>query len=72
MLTIPKPMLNALNLSMSAKVNLSIKAGKLTIDPVPNHRHGLDQLLAEWKPVVGRLPKNRDWTSGRPVGRELV
>ncbi len=71
MLAIPKPMLEALDLRPDTTVGLSIKSGKLVIDP-KRRRYSLDELLAEHKRIKGRLPADPAWVSGRAVGRELV
>ena len=72
MLAIPKPMLEALDLAPDAAVGLSIKSGRLVIDPKKRRRYSLDELLAQCKPSAKRSRKDREWTSGRPIGRELI
>jgi mRNA interferase ChpB len=41
MLAIPKPLLDALHLAPDASVDLSIKAGRLVVDPKTRRRHSL-------------------------------
>ena len=72
MLAIPKAMLDALDLSADASVGLSIKAGRLVIDPKKRRRYSLDELLAQCKPSVRRSREDRRWLDGPPVGRELI
>lgn len=72
MLAIPKPMLEALDLAADASVGLSIKSGRLVVDPKMRRRYSLDELLAQCKPATGRSRRERDWVAGRPVGRELI
>lgn len=72
MLAIPKPMLDALDLTANAPVGLSIKAGRLVVDPKRRRRYSLDELLAQCKPSARRSRKDRDWLLGPPVGRELI
>ncbi len=72
MLAIPKPMLDALDLSPDAAVGLSIKAGRLVVEPKMRRRHSLDELLAQCKPSAKRSREDRAWTAGRPAGRELI
>jgi antitoxin ChpS len=72
MVAIPKPMLDALDLAADASVGLSIKAGKLVIDPKRRRRYTLDELLAQCKPSARRSRQDRDWTTGLPAGRELI
>jgi antitoxin ChpS len=72
MLAIPKAMLEALDLAPEASVGLSIKAGRLVVDPKRRRRYSLDELLAQCKPSARRSREDRDWLTGGPVGRELV
>jgi antitoxin ChpS len=72
MLAIPKPMLEALDLGPDASVGLSIKAGRLVVDPKKRRRYSLDELLAQCKPSARRSRVDRDWTGGRAAGRELI
>jgi antitoxin ChpS len=72
MLAIPKPMLDALDLAPDAAVGLSIKSGRLVVDPKKRRRYSLDELLAQCKPATKRSREDRKWTAGRPVGRELI
>lgn len=72
MLAIPKAMLDALDLAPDAPVGLSIKAGRLVVDPKNRRRYSLAQLLAQCRPAARRSRENRDWQSSVPVGRELI
>jgi antitoxin ChpS len=72
MLAIPKPILEALELGPDASVALSIKSGRMLVDPKRRRRYSLDELLAQCKPVAKRSRKDREWVSGRAVGRELI
>ena len=72
MLAIPKPMLDALDLAPNASVDLSIKAGRLVVDPQKRRRYSLDELLAQCKPAARRSRKDRDWLNNPPAGRELI
>jgi antitoxin ChpS len=73
MLAIPRAMLDALDLAPDTAVGLSIKSGKIVVDPKNGRRrHSLDELLAEWKPAPRRSREDRDWVAGPPVGRELI
>jgi antitoxin component of MazEF toxin-antitoxin module len=72
MLAIPKPMLDALDLSPDAAVDLSIKSGRLMIEP-KRRRYSLDELLARCKPSRRRLSREeREWLTSKAVGRELI
>jgi antitoxin ChpS len=72
MLAIPKPMLDALELAPNSAVGLSVRAGKLVVDPRARRRYSLNELLAQCKPSKRRSPIDRDWVAGRPAGRELI
>ena len=72
MLAIPKAMLDSLDLASDASVGLSIKAGRLVVDPKKRRRYSLDELLAQCKPSARHSREDRDWLAGKPVGRELI
>jgi len=72
MLAIPKPVLDALDLAPNSSVGLSVKAGRLVVDPQKRRRYSLDELLAQCKPAARRAREDRDWVRGRPAGREFV
>jgi antitoxin ChpS len=72
MLAIPKPMLDALDLTADGAVGLSIKAGRLIVDPKKRRRYSLDELLAACKPSSRRSREDRDWFESPAAGRELI
>ena len=72
MLAIPKSMLDALDLAPDASVGLSIKAGRLVVDPKKRRRYSLDELLAQCKRSARRSREDREWQASPPVGRELI
>jgi antitoxin ChpS len=72
MVAIPKPMLDALDLASDAAVGLSVKAGKLIVDPRPRRRYSLDELLAQCDPSARPSKEDRDWLNSSPVGREII
>jgi antitoxin ChpS len=72
MLAIPKAMLDALDLASDASVGLSIKAGRLVVDPKRRRRYSLDELLARCKPSARRSREDHDWVERPPAGRELI
>ncbi len=74
MLAIPKAMLDALDLAPDTAVGLSVKSGRIVVDPKNGgrRRHALDKLLAEWKRASRHSRKEKEWLSGPPVGRELI
>lgn len=72
MLAIPKPMLEALDLAADAPVGLSIKSGRIVVEPKKRRRYTLDELLAACNPKAPRSVEDRVWQSGKPVGGELI
>jgi antitoxin ChpS len=72
MVAIPKAMLDALDLAPDAAVGLSIKAGRLIVDPKKRRRYSLDELLAQCEPSARRSREDRDWLTSPPAGRELI
>jgi len=50
MVAIPKPMLDALDLSADAPVDLSLRGGRIVVAPRPRQRFTLDDLLAACDP----------------------
>ena len=72
MLAIPRAMLDALELAPDASVGLSVKAGKLVVDPQKRRRYSLDELLAQCNPAARRSREDRIWQKSRPVGHEII
>jgi antitoxin ChpS len=72
MLAIPKPLMDELNLRAEAEVDLSVKGGRLVVDPRPRRRYTLKQLLAECDPKAPRPAEDREWLDSPPIGRELI
>jgi antitoxin ChpS len=72
MLAIPKPVLDALALGPDASVGLSVKAGRLVVDPKGRRRYTLDELISQSKRSGKRSRADRGWVAGKPTGRELI
>lgn len=72
MVAIPKPMLDALELAPDAAVGLSVKAGKLVVEPRPRRRYSLDELLAQCDAKARPSKQDREWLESPPVGREII
>jgi antitoxin ChpS len=72
MLAIPRAMLDALALAPDASVGLSVKAGKLVVDPKKRRRYSLDELLAQCNPAARHTHEDRVWQKSRRVGREII
>jgi antitoxin ChpS len=72
MLAIPRAILDALELAPDASVGLSVKAGKLVVDPKKRKRYSLDELLAQCNPTARRSHHDGVWQKSRRVGREII
>ena len=72
MLAIPKPMLDALDLAPDASVGLSIKAGRLVVDPNKRRRYSLDELLAQCGTNELLSEEDRAWIDSPSIGKELL
>jgi len=72
MLAIPPAVLDELKLSAGTEIDLSVKARKLVLEPRSRRRYTLDELIKQTKPAALKRSKDRVWTSGKAVGRELI
>lgn len=72
MVAIPKALLDALDLSVDAPVDVSIRGGSLVVAPRTRPRFTLDELLAGCDPDAPLSAEDRVWTSGKRAGRELI
>lgn len=72
MVAIPPAALAELNLKPEADVQLSVKGGRLVIDPKPRRRYSLDELLARCRPSRRVGKEDAEWLSGAPKGREIL
>ena len=72
MLAIPKSVLDALALGPDAAVALTVKAGRLVVDPKGRRRYTLDELISQSRRSGRRLRSDRSWVAGKPIGRELI
>jgi antitoxin ChpS len=70
MVAVPPAMLSALELAAESTVGLSIEAGRLIVEPQPQRRYSLDELLSEETPSVS--DQDEAWMNSPPVGRELL
>jgi antitoxin ChpS len=75
MLTMPMAILNALNLTVGATVDMEVDQNRrLVVNPKPRPRYTLDQLLAEAESsgAYPLPPEEREWIDAPAVGRELI
>ena len=72
MLAVPPALLDVLRLQPGAKVGLTVRSGRLVVEPRQRTRYSLADLLAEWKPKARRAKGDREWVTDKSVGRELI
>jgi antitoxin component of MazEF toxin-antitoxin module len=68
MLAMPKPMLDALELAAEATAGLSIKGGRLIVDPKRRRRYSLDDC---WPNASRQHDGPVGIAFGRPAGRSV-
>jgi antitoxin ChpS len=71
MVAIPPVVLEELGLSAGTAVDMAVKSRRLVMESKARPRYTLDELLKQTKPSL-RRNKDRAWTSGKAVGRELI
>jgi antitoxin ChpS len=72
MLTLPPAVLEALELSVGAKVGLEVADGRLVVKPRKRPRYTVEELLAASDYSQPRTAEEQEWLSSPPVGRELL
>jgi len=72
MLAIPPAVLDALHLKSDASVGMSVKAGKLLVEPKARPRYTLDELLSQCSPDGVVVVEEREWIDAPAAGREVI
>ncbi len=72
MLAVPPAILEMLNLAVGAHVGLTVKDGRLVIEPEPEPYYTLEELLAGSDYSQPRSAEDQEWLDAPPVGRELI
>jgi antitoxin ChpS len=72
MLAVPPALLDILKLEPGAKVGITIESGRLVVQPESRPRYSLEELLAQCDPKARRSKTEKEWLSGKAVGRELI
>ena len=72
MLAVPPALLDILHLRPGAKVGLTVRSGRLVVEPQQKPRYTLDELLAQCNPKAARSKQEREWLDDRPAGGELI
>ena len=70
---IPGPLLDLLGVGPGSTVGLSVRDGRLVVEPRTRPRYTLDELLAQGgEPDAALSDEDEKWFSARPVGREII
>ncbi|MHC1728395.1 MAG: antitoxin [Syntrophobacteraceae bacterium] len=72
MLAVPPAILNLLQLHAGATVGLTVDRGRLVVEPAPQPRYSLDELLAQCDASAEISEEDRTWLESEPVGSELL
>jgi len=72
MLSVPRVLLDILDLRPGAKVGIAVESGRLVIEPQQRRRYTLKQLLAQCDPKARRTKAEKEWLEGKPAGGELI
>lgn len=72
MLAVPPALLDILNLAPGTEVGIGIHGKCLIVESRQRPRYSLTELLAQCDPKGKRGRKERQWTSDRALGRELI
>ena len=72
MLAVPPAILDLLGLGAGAAVGLTVKDGRLVIEPDPRPRYTMADLLAQSDYDDAPGPEDRAWIDAPPAGREIL
>jgi antitoxin ChpS len=72
MLAVPPALLDVLRLQPGAKVGIAIESGRLVVEPRPERRYTLSELLAQCDPKARRTKEEQEWLNSKPAGGELI
>ena len=72
MLAVPPSILDLLDLRAGATVGVTVEGGCLVVDPKPQHRYTLAELLAASDYSKPQPAEEREWVDALAVGRELL
>lgn len=70
MLAVPPALLEVLRLAPGAQVGLTINNGRLVVEPHPQRRYTLAELLAASDYTQPQPPEEREWVDAPAVGHE--
>ncbi len=72
MLAVPPALLDVLQLTAGARVDIGIENGRLIVAPKTRPNYSLAELLAECNPTEATDDDDRAWLDAKPVGNELL
>lgn len=72
MLSLPQAFLKQLNLSAKSNVDVSLKNGKLIVEPVSRPKYTIDELLAQSDYSGNTNEEERQWLDAPAAGGELL
>ncbi len=72
MLAIPPALLDALDLTPDAPVNMTVKSGKLLVEARLAPRYTLEELLAQCGTRKRSTAEERAWMNAPSAGREVI
>jgi antitoxin ChpS len=72
MLAVPPALLDVLRLQPGAKVGIAIESGRLVVEPRPERRYTLSELLAQCDPKARRTKEEQKRLNSKPAGGELI
>ena len=72
MLAVPPALLDLLQLTVGAKVEIDVENGRLIIQPRARPSYSLDELLAQCDEIDVPSAEDRAWIDAKPVGNELL
>ena len=72
MLAVPPAILDLLQLQAGATVGVAVTDGRLVVDPRPQPRYSMAELLAASDYSQPQTAVEREWVDAPAVGRELI
>lgn len=72
MMTVPKPVLEALGLQANTKVEVTAEDGRLVAVARTRPKYTLEELIAQCDLDAPHSEEDRQWLNDRPIGREVI
>ncbi|NWO09122.1 AbrB/MazE/SpoVT family DNA-binding domain-containing protein [Chromohalobacter salexigens] len=71
MMSVPRTLLDQLDLHAGSQVEIEIDHGRLIVKPV-KPLYSLEELLAQCDTTADMSASEREWLNAAPIGRELL